>query len=694
MNPLPHGNDLNDIVILDSLIAVAVGQYGTIQKTVDGGNEWNIVLEKRDLYLKSVDFIDNQTGFVAGSYGLPNYNSTSVILKTTDGGKTWNMTDLKVDQSLFFIKFPEDSDIGYAVGINSIFKTEDRGQTWHLMRYFNISVGWNYVSIPDKDSIFLVEFAGNSALKSTDGGLTWNWQYFYLSEYFWIQSIEFLDAHTGFISGRDNLRSSAAIIKYEEGGFVDWVYEDENARVINNLFFTNDSVGYAKKSDKLLQTTDRGETWNVIFDEGSLLLGINSIEIRDDSGFAVGTNGLLLETTDTGNNWDLNGVNDLISGSLKNIFFFDKDYGWAGCSDGIYETVNGGNNWRRLNSNVGTGELFVIDSQVAFCMDLYVHKTTDGWGSSQKLTGYNIGIEQCMYFLDENTGIIGGRETAGTSGLAKIVKTADGGATWTEQIFSAGDVVAIQMLNYNIGYAVIENFPPSYIYKTNDGGGSWNLIETIDYTATAMQFVDENTGYIVAYNQLFKTTDGGVSWTHSIIRTPNWNYYFGGYSINFLNENTGYICGKWGRIIYTDDGGTTWHEQDSGTDADLNNIFILDSENIWINGASSSLLYMNNEGSNVELSNNLITDYFLYQNYPNPFNSTTKISYSLKEGNNVEISVFNNKGEQVAELLKGYKRAGTYNIEFDCSSLTTGVYLYKMIIENKTASSKKMVFIK
>ncbi|MDP2365145.1 MAG: T9SS type A sorting domain-containing protein, partial [Ignavibacteria bacterium] len=83
----------------------------------------------------------------------------------------------------------------------------------------------------------------------------------------------------------------------------------------------------------------------------------------------------------------------------------------------------------------------------------------------------------------------------------------------------------------------------------------------------------------------------------------------------------------------------------------------------------------------------------LHQNYPNPFNPTTNILIELKEKTFVSLEVFNSIGQRVAVLLNNQLSAGSTNVSFDASSLSTGVYLYRLNA-NGITSGKKMMLIK
>jgi len=68
----------------------------------------------------------------------------------------------------------------------------------------------------------------------------------------------------------------------------------------------------------------------------------------------------------------------------------------------------------------------------------------------------------------------------------------------------------------------------------------------------------------------------------------------------------------------------------------------------------------------------------LEQNYPNPFNPSTTISFSVLNSGNVKLSVYNILGQEVRTLVNEEMPAGIYNVKFDGSDLTSGIYLYKI----------------
>jgi len=124
-------------------------------------------------------------------------------------------------------------------------------------------------------------------------------------------------------------------------------------------------------------------------------------------------------------------------------------------------------------------------------------------------------------------------------------------------------------------------------------------------------------------------------------------------------------------------------------------------------------VYMENSVASSEYSNttellfsvedpfdsNIPVEFALSQNYPNPFNPNTKINYSLKEMSDVGIKIYNILGEVVATLVSEVQDAGTYNLEWDASHYTSGVYIYVLNAESQESNEQfqavnKMILLK
>jgi hypothetical protein len=90
---------------------------------------------------------------------------------------------------------------------------------------------------------------------------------------------------------------------------------------------------------------------------------------------------------------------------------------------------------------------------------------------------------------------------------------------------------------------------------------------------------------------------------------------------------------------------------------------------------------------------NPIKNFVLEQNYPNPFNPSTKISYRLPVTSKVTLKVYNALGKEIATLVNEELPAGSHEVEFNGSTLSSGVYFYQLK-SNNFIETKKMIYLK
>jgi len=99
------------------------------------------------------------------------------------------------------------------------------------------------------------------------------------------------------------------------------------------------------------------------------------------------------------------------------------------------------------------------------------------------------------------------------------------------------------------------------------------------------------------------------------------------------------------------------------------------------------------------ISNEIPADFKLEQNYPNPFNPTTKIRFSVplykggERGIHAKLSVFDILGREIQILVNEALKPGKYEIEWDASAYSSGIYFYRFLT-NEFSEIKKMILIK
>lgn len=89
--------------------------------------------------------------------------------------------------------------------------------------------------------------------------------------------------------------------------------------------------------------------------------------------------------------------------------------------------------------------------------------------------------------------------------------------------------------------------------------------------------------------------------------------------------------------------------------------------------------------------NDFPTQFTLSQNYPNPLNPTTTIEYVLPEAQNIKLQVFDITGRLVETLYNGHKEAGHWELTWDASNQSSGIYIYRLIYGDKHISRKMLV---
>ena len=373
-----------------------------------------------------------------------------------------------------------------------------------------------------------------------------------------------------------------------------------------------------------------------------------------NTGWITGHGGAILKTTDGGSNWDRQSP---IPMNLHSIYFVDADTGWAvGDVGAVLRSIDGGDNWS-VKFDVGGSTLFNHH------LSVYFTNTKVGWAAGS---------------LSED---------------GKILKTTDGGKTWSSQNINVKNWLnSIYFIDANTGWTVGN---AGKIFKTIDGGSNWEL----QYTDTtkflrSVHFIDENIGWVVGqYGLILKTTDGGINWmvqnceTSELLR-----------SVRFVDENSGWAVGTKGVILHTTNSGENWNLQASGTNKTLYSVFFVDDRTGWIVGSEGVILKTTSGGvTSVEDNSNknsAIPDRLtLSQNYPNPFNPSTTIRFGLSQQGFVTLRIFDLMGREIETLVSGMRSAGEHEVNWIATDLPSGIYLVRLEA-GKSVQTKKLVFQK
>jgi hypothetical protein len=176
--------------------------------------------------------------------------------------------------------------------------------------------------------------------------------------------------------------------------------------------------------------------------------------------------------------------------------------------------------------------------------------------------------------------------------------------------------------------------------------------------------------------------------------------YFSGYYVdsNYWNWlNSGSIQSVYGSN--TEDGPVTITAQapvtlNPGESVDVFYAMALGSdESAMLAGIAAADAKYQSQFTSVNDQNAFLDKFFLGQNYPNPFNPSTTISYQLEKSGLVTLKVYDLIGNEIVTLINKEQHAGSHQVDFNASELSSGLYFYS-IKSNGVTQTKKMILIK
>ncbi|MDP1676086.1 MAG: T9SS type A sorting domain-containing protein [Bacteroidota bacterium] len=406
---------------------------------------------------------------------------------------------------------------------------------------------------------------------------------------------------------------------------------------------------------------------------------------------------------------------DDTSVTFIDYFFLDSNNGLCVSNgkneDAIFKTSNGGQTWNKLlviANNNGNGKLFALDSLHYWLLKEYggIYSTSDGgskWDSvriiSPSPNWLKLPFLQ-IHFFNKDEGIV-------IDNYRWL--TTDGGKMWTRALDTSLQLLAKDLIftTRTIGWFVSngnEHAPDAgTLAKTTDGGLTWkNAFSTFPNPLYTIDFYDTLHGMIIS-NGVFSyssyaliTTDGGINWQGgSVTNNGRTN------DIGLNPQGLAITAADYGEIYLSKNFGTSWNKTVIDTVYDFKKVQVLKKENIaYIIGQNfydktSTLFKADLHGvvNVAEQSDQTITGFEVTQNYPNPFNPNTMINYALPKAGNVVLKIFDALGREVATLVNEFKSEGTYNVPFNGSSLSSGIYFYRLQA-GRYVETKKLVLMK
>jgi photosystem II stability/assembly factor-like uncharacterized protein len=608
-NPSPTGNNLRGVDFVDEKTGWAVGWFGEVIKTTDGGATWSFqrlgtsVGGQQEPTFYALDFIDKETGWIVGG----SQGAGDVILKTLDGGKTWS-SQRTGPASIAAVKFV-DSNIGWAVdyghGNSTILKTIDGGAHWATQ--FGAGRSLNSIYFIDEKTGWAVG-GGGLILKTTDGGDSWETQASRTTNN--LNSVHFLDKETGWVVGNDNSLPAAksTILKTTDGG-ENWIAQRSGTTSpLRAVTFTDKEngwvVGGTQFTPLILRTRNGGDDWTAqTFGNGGFI-SLYSVSFFDKTtGWAVGSNGKMLATTDGGDNWVSQSPGT--RGGIGEIQMVDNDIGFAVGGEGfdgiVLSTTNGGAMWTPQLLGLSLLSLSFVDDSRGWVSGAYgaIWNTMDGGASWRP---QNSGTSNALASIQFRTApsqlpdvpdvpaLIGW--AAGEGGT--ILKSTNGGATWIAQNSGVTDSFASIRFAANRNTGWVAGYCGQncgHILNTTDGGANWKIQFTAVAPLSDVFFLDENIGWAVGGSGggiILNTTDGGENWAYQLYGGVNTLT-----SVHFSGRYTGWAVGQLGTMLETTDGGAHWVLQTKIFGEDYASVYFTSPSSGWVTGSRGTILHTN-----------------------------------------------------------------------------------------------------
>jgi photosystem II stability/assembly factor-like uncharacterized protein len=626
--------ELYNQYFIDNNTGYKIKKNGSLYGTLDAGITWDSLFSFKNIFKTSPNFIrfyDKTFG-----YTLAKINNNNMFLKSTNGGKNWDtctFNGFNINDYYKFFSFFNKSD-GIIIDISTnIYLTSDTGKTW--VKRGNPSKVVFDILFLSKDIGFIA--SKNEIYNTSDGGKTWQKSYS-SSNYFY--QIFFLNDKIGWIAGR-----KGQIIQTKDGGN-SWKesslknFDDD----IYGIYFSNENNGWVYGTNAtILQTSDGGITWNKI--RQGIGFDLKKIHFFDnENGIVCGDSNKIFLTSDKGYTWDLISLNRKKS-VLNSMYFYNKYLGWIGTSDGsVLNTTNGGKNWIELSNcnNSLIKDLIFVDQNTGYLISDNLYLTFDGglsWGKNEKLLDM---IPDNIFFLDKQNFYLTSHKVnlLDSSIVSILMKTTDSGNNWKEVI-------------------ALNSFKNNYKYFGK------------------IQFLDNLYGFVQNGSELFKTTNGGLTWDKYLITTFNKINGF-----KFLDKKRGWAYGDSTNIYYTIDSGKTWK--------------INYKPNYWYNindisKVNDSLIYICGNYGLIEVFSDNFLDLRKVLNieyndiksmniFPIPARDYIEIKNVISnEMRNPVIEIFNIFGEKISTpsaLQAATPQEGNFKI--DVSNLAAGVYFIRV----------------
>ena len=345
-------SNLYSVTFSDINTGTAVGAYGIIRRTTNGGINWFPQTSGTSNTLYSVHFINANTGTIVGTGGI--------IRRTINGGINWFPQTSGTSNTLYSVHFI-NANTGTIVGAGGIIRrTTNGGINW----FSQLSGTYNNLN-----SVYFINVNTGTTVgkygtvrKTTNGGINWFSQTIPTS--YELTSIYYLNASTGIIT-KSNFNYTRSIYRTTNGG-ITWneIYTG-SVHTLRAVDFPSSSSGYLMGDEgDIFKSSDGGLTWS-FFSAGVMNWFYDGSFANENTGWVVGTSGIILKTT-TGGVVVPDPPSNLIGFAISDTSIFLAWYDNSTNETGfkIERSINSASNWVLIDSVGENVENYIDDNSL------------------------------------------------------------------------------------------------------------------------------------------------------------------------------------------------------------------------------------------------------------------------------------------------------------------------------------------
>jgi len=379
-----------------------------------------------------------------------------------------------------------------------------------------------------------------------------------------------------------------------------------------------------------------------------------------------------------------NNQNSSVTNDLEDIHFINNNEGWAvGRQGKIVHTTNAGVTWTEQNSGTTYDLNKVHMTGSDFGMAVGDHGTIVKYNGAS-WSAVSSGTSQDLYsvfFISETTGWIGGD-------WAIIKKTTNGGTSFSAESTSSlsNTFRDIHMISATDGWAVgstgaVWHYDGSgwVTQTTPESGGTGSDLYSVSFSSASEGFFSGDDSKIYRYD--------GSSWSQYSTTLPDNSFHV--YGIQSISGSLAYAVGApgfGGQGYILKFNGTSWTTDYSytGSGTELFTGVSFPSATKGYVTANTGMIKTKGSGATAELEEAAASLELIA--YPNPFAGNVTISYSLAEGADVTISVYDVSGKELSIVAFRGLTSGSQQYQFDGSDLSSGTYYVKVASEAAAAT--------